>query len=316
MKRLAKAAAIVAASTLLLAACGGASGKPAESSSGKAGGDNIYEGFKKGMADLGYEEGKNIKYEFQNPQGDQATLTSIANTYANADKDLYLAIATPPVQALAQAITDKPIVFSGVTNPEAAGVVKSWEEPGGNVTGMSDLSPVKKQLELLKEIAPDTKSVGIVYASAESNSEVLVDLAKKAGQELGIEIKTATVVNSSEVGQAASSLDVDAYYVPTDNTVVSAIEALVQVAEQKKKPVLAADSASAKRGVVAALSIDYYKQGVQTAAMADKILKGEDPAKMAVQTQDELELVINPKAAERMGVKLPESVVSRADKTV
>lgn len=260
--------------------------------------------------------GAKFNYDFQNPQGDQATLNSIAQTFASQDKDLYFAIATPPVQALSNVITDTPILFAGVTDPVAADVVESWEAPGGNVTGMSDLSPVKEQLELLKEIAPDAKTVGIVYSSSEANSEVLVNLAKDAAGDLGLEIKTATVVNSSEVQQAAESLDVDAYYVPTDNTVVSAVEALVQVADDNKRLVVAADIDSVKRGAAAALSIDYYKQGEQAAAMAINLLNGAEAATMPVETQDQLELYINPTAAKAQGATLPEAVTSRANETV
>lgn len=332
MKRFAPIAAAVIAASLVLVGCGGTAAAP--SSSGASGGsdkvyqigavtivshpalDAVYKGFQDGLKTAGYEDGKNVKLEFQNPQGDQATLTSIANTYASAKKDLYFAIATPPVQALAQVIKDRPILFAGVTDPKAAGVVDSWEKPGANVTGMSDLSPVKKQLELLKEIAPNVKTVGIVYTSSEANSEVLVGLAKEAAGSVGVEIKTATVVNSSEVSQAAASLDVDAYYVPTDNTVVSALESLVQVAEQKKRPVVTGDADSVSRGALASLSIDYYKQGQQAAKMAVELLKGAKPADMAVQTQSELDLVINPKAAARMGVTLPDAVTKRATKTV
>src|SRR5665811_2466874 len=145
-------------------------------------------------------------------------------------KDLILAIATPTAQAAAQAITDKPILITAVTDPVAAGLVDSMDKPGGNITGTTDMNPVEEQLELVKEIAPDAKTVGIVYSSGEVNSEIQVKMAKAAAPGLGLEIKEATVSNSSEVQQAALSLDVDAYYIPTDNTVVSAIESLLQVA--------------------------------------------------------------------------------------
>lgn len=334
MKRIARLVAAATACVLALSACG-TPAAPGGSSGGAASADPnkvyqigavtivshpaldaVYKGFVDGLKQAGYEDGKNVKVEFQNPQGDQATLTSIANTYASAKKDLYFAIATPPLQALAQVIKDAPILFAGVTDPVKAGAVASWDKPGGNVTGMSDLSPVKEQLALLKEIAPSVKTVGIVYSSSEANSEVLVELAKAGAAELGLQVKTATVVNSSEVGQAAASLDVDAYYVPTDNTVVSALEALLQVAEQKKRPVISGDADSVGRGAVASLSIDYYKQGIEAAKMGVELLKGAKPADMPVQTQKDLELIVNPAAAARMGVTLPESVTKRATKTV
>ncbi|MDO4784157.1 MAG: ABC transporter substrate-binding protein [Propionibacteriaceae bacterium] len=330
MKRFASIVAAVAAFGLGLSACGGGATTGPSAPGGASPGDKTYEigavtivshpaldaisaGFQEGLREAGIA----FNYDFQNPQGDQATLASIANTFASSKKDLYLAIATPPVQALAQSIKDAPIVFAAVTDPKVAGVVDSWERPGGNVTGMSDLSPVKEQLALVKEIKPDAKTVGIVYSSSEANSQVLVDLATKEAPALGLEIKTATVVNTSEVGQAAESLAVDAYYVLTDNTVVTAVESIVQVAETNKRLVIAADTGSADRGAAAALSLDYHKQGKQAAAMAVKILRdGAKPADLPVETQKELDLVVNAKAAAAQGVTLPESVTKRAVKTI
>lgn len=275
--------------------------------------DAISKGFQDGLT----ESGVKFSYEFQNPQSDQATLSNIVNTYASEKKDLYFTIATQPTQALAQIVRDRPILFAGVTDPMAAGVVSSWEAPDGNVTGMSDLSPVKKQFELIKEAAPNTKTVGIVYSSSEANSETLVAKAKEVAGELGLEIRTATVVNSSEVGQAAESLDVDVYYVPTDNTVVSAIEAVVQTGEKHRKLVFASDTDSAGRGAALALSIDYYQQGKQAAAMAVKILKdGAKPESMPVETQEQLSLVVNPKAAQSQGQTIPASIIDRATKVL
>ena len=226
----------------LLTACGGA-GTPA-ASSGQAAKKNVsigavtivshpsldavFEGIKEGLAEAGYEEGKNLELEFQNPQGDQSTLTSIASTYASSKHQYFVALATPPAQALANVIEERPIVFASVTDPVAAGLVESMEKPGRNVTGTSDQLPTDRQLKVIQEIDPTVKTVGIVYSSAEVNAEVQAKAAIEAGKELGLEVKTATIANSSEVQQAAESLDVDAYFVLVDNTVVSAMETMVQ----------------------------------------------------------------------------------------
>ncbi|MGO1546785.1 ABC transporter substrate-binding protein [Microbacterium gubbeenense] len=239
---------------------------------------------------------------------------TIATTFASDDLDLVFTVATPAAQAATQAILDTPVLFTAVTDAEAAGLVDSNEAPGANVTGTSDLSPVADQLALLAEIAPDAKTVGVVYSSGEVNSEVQVDLAKEAAADLGLTIKEATVSNSSEVQQATQSLgDVDAIYVPTDNTVVSGIAALIQVAEQKQIPVVSGDSGPVDGGAIATIGIDYTKLGHQTGEMAAKILQdGADPAEMAVETSNDVELIINPAGAERMGVELPDSVTERA----
>lgn len=328
MSRLPKTALLpgLLAGTLALAACGGQQGTP-EAGQGSADPGKTVEigitqivthpsldasrtGFKKAIADGGVT----ANYEEQNAQGDQATATSIATKFAN--KDLVLAIATPTAQAAAQAITDKPILITAVTDPVEAGLVDSLEKPGGNVTGTTDLNPVEEQLKLIKEIAPDAKTVGIVYSSGEVNSQVQVDLATKAAPALGLTVKPVTVTNSSEVQQAANSLDVDAYYVPTDNVVVSAIESLLQAAQSAKIPVIAAEGDSVKRGAMATYGIDYEKLGYQTGEMALKVLEGEDPATMAIQKQEELQLIVNPKAATAAGVTLPEALVSRADTVI
>lgn len=277
--------------------------------------DLIYEGVKDGLAEAGYREGENLTIELQNPQGDQATLTSIANTYASSDNDLFVAIATPPAQAMAQVESKRPIVFASVTDPVAAGLVQSMEAPGGNVTGTSDQLPPLEQLQLIREILPDVQRVGIVYSSSEVNAQVQSEGVREAGEELGIDVVTATVINSSEVQQAADTLDVDAYLVLNDNTVVSAIESMVQVAEANGRLLVTSDADSVERGAAVALATDYEAQGRQTAAMIVRILEGADPATVPVEIQESLEISVNPDAAARMGVTIPDAVVKRAAKT-
>lgn len=272
--------------------------------------DAAREGFKQALTDAGLE----VSYDEQNAQGDQSTATSIATTFAGDDLDLVLAIATPTAQASVQAITDVPILITAVTDPVEAGLVDSWEAPGGNVTGTSDINPVDEQLGLLADLAPDVQTVGIVYSAGEVNSQIQVDLARTAAEDLGLQIEEATVTNSSEVQQAAESLNVDAYYVPTDNTVVSALEALLQVAESRSQPVIAADGASVERGAVATYGLDYERLGYQTGEMAVQVLtEGADPAQMPVQTLEELSLVLHTGAAERIGLELPAELVDSAD---
>ncbi|GAA1410112.1 hypothetical protein AUR04nite_25430 [Glutamicibacter uratoxydans] len=324
-----KFAAIAATSALALTACGG-SGDAGAKDAGSDGPvkigiaqyvthpslDAVVTGFKKGMENAGYT-GDKISYDENNAQADQATNTSIAGKLAaDKDIDLVLAVATPTAQAAAQAITSIPVLFSAVTDPVDAKLVKSNEEPGANVTGTSDKNPVKEQLELLKQIKPDAKNVGIVYSSGEPNSAVQVKWAKEAASELGLEIKEAAISAPSEVQQAAASLDVDAFYVPTDNAVVSALEGLLQTANNKKIPVIAADGASVKRGATATYGINYEKLGEQTAAMAVKILKGEaKPATMPVETISEVELYLNDTAAKKIGIEFSQELRDKAVQT-
>lgn len=326
--------AVLAVTALALTACGGSDGGGGDAEPQGNGSDAAAESYTIGVSQLvshasldaalegfesGIEEsGLDVSLDVQNAQGDQATANTIAGTFASGDYDLVLAIATPAAQAAAQAVTNIPVLFTAVTDPVTAKLVESNEAPGGNVTGTSDANPVLEQLTLLTELDPEAQRVGIVYSSGEANSEVQVEWAKEAAEELGLEIVEATVSNSSEVQQAASSLsDVDAIYVPTDNAVVTALETLIGVAQDRQIPLIPAEGDSVERGGVATYGLSYEKLGAQTADMAVRILtEGADPATMPVETLTEPELYVNPEAAESMGVEIPQSILDEADHVV
>ncbi|GAA2184859.1 ABC transporter substrate-binding protein [Brooklawnia cerclae] len=316
------ALAIVGA--LALAGCG------SDSSSGSSSSGTVYrigitqivshpsldaarEGFKQALADAGIE----AEYDEQNAQGDQATATSIASKFASQDLDLVLAVATPTAQAAAQAIIDTPILFTAVTDPVAADLVDSNETPGGNITGTTDMNPVAEQIALVKRLNPDAKTVGILYSSGEVNSQVQVELAREAADEQGLTVVEKTITTTSEVLQAAQTLDVDAIYVPTDNNVVAGLDTVIQVAEDKQIPLIAGETDSVAKGALITYGLDYTELGRQTGEMAVKILtEGADPATLAVESQKTPKLVINTTAAERMGVTVPQDLLDEADETV
>lgn len=315
---------LVATSALVLAGCTGGSDDDAAGGGGESYTIGINQlvqhpaldaataGFKEAFADAGVE----VEFNEQNANGEQATALTIAQQFAADDLDLALAVATPAAQAMAQNIINIPLLFTAVTDPVSAELVDSMEEPGANVTGTSDAAPIDEQLELLKEIVPDAERVGIVYASGEVNSQVQVDQAEEAAGPLDLEIVTQTVTTVNEIQQAVEALgDVDAIYVPTDNMVVSGIAALVQVAESKQIPVIAAEEGTVEGGAVATLGIDYTELGRQTGEMALRILRdGEDPATMPVETAAEFTYVVNEDAAERQGVTIPEDILAEAEK--
>ncbi|GGA59694.1 hypothetical protein GCM10011490_07230 [Pseudoclavibacter endophyticus] len=322
---------LAAATALTLTACAGGGDAPAETGGdGSAGGESFSIGISQlaqhpaldaaaeGFQAAFDEAGIDADFDLQNANGEQATATTIAQTFQTSGKDLILAIATPAAQAAAQAIADAPVLFTAVTDPQEAGLVESNDAPGGNVTGTTDLNPVADQLALLKEIMPDAQSVGIIYSSGEVNSQVQVDLAKEAADELGITISEATVTNASEVATAAQTLgDVDAIYVPTDNRVTEAFETVVQYAEDNQVPLFGSEVDQVARGAIATLGLDYYELGYQTGEMAIRILTEDaDPASMPVETLSEFLLNVNPGAAERMGITVPEDVLGRADETI
>ncbi|NLY51819.1 MAG: ABC transporter substrate-binding protein [Firmicutes bacterium] len=276
--------------------------------------DAAKQGFIDELAAFGYDESR-VEYDMQNAQGDFATAQAIAEKFVTSSVDLILAIATPTAQATANVTQKIPILITAVTDPVAAGLVESIERPGTNVTGTSDLTPVAKQLELLKTIRPQAKRVGVLYNPGEANSLVQVELALEAAAELGLSLVEVPVDNSAGVYQSAQSVvgRVDALYVPTDNTVVSALESVVIVAENAKLPLIAGETDSVRRGALGTISIDYYSLGRQTGRMALEILeKNADPAEMPIEYLEDVELVLNLGAAQRMGVELPAELVAEA----
>lgn len=271
-----------------------------------------------GVKDRLDELGVDAEYKVHIAQGDMSINEQIASQIKGEAPDLVVAITTPSVIAVAQKITDTPIVFTGVTDPVAAKVVASLEAPGGNVTGMTDMSPVGRQLDLILEAMPQLETLGVIYNAGETNSVVLVDILKAACAERGVRLREATIDNSSGVTQAAQSLvgRAEAVYVPVDNTVVSALESAVKVCTEADLPLFAADVDSVARGAIAALAIDYYKMGVQTGDIVARVLGGAETADMPVETIRDLSLHVNPGAAEAMGITLPGSIMNRAEKVV
>ncbi|RXT13570.1 ABC transporter substrate-binding protein [Ammoniphilus sp. CFH 90114] len=280
--------------------------------------DAARKGFVDYLNENGYKEGEQVTYDFQSAQGDMNTATSIAQKFSGDKVDLILAIATPTAQAAAQATKDIPILITAVTDPVVAKIVPDMDKPGANVTGTSDMNPIKEQLNLIKEIKPDAKKVGVIYNSGEANSVVQIEQAKALAPELGLELVERAVTNSSEVKQAAESFSgIDAFYVPTDNTVVSALDTVLMVAEQLKLPVVAGEGESVKNGALVTYGIDYYELGRQTGEMAVRVLNGEaKPADMAIETQKNLQLFVNKKAAERFGITLPQKMLDDADEVI
>ncbi|HOB89152.1 MAG: ABC transporter substrate-binding protein [Bacillota bacterium] len=277
--------------------------------------DASRDGFIKRLAELGFEEGENTEFSIQNAQGDMAVAQSIAEKFVSEKVDMILAIATPTAQAAANATKDIPILITAVTDPVAAGLANSIERPGTNCTGTSDLTPVKSQLELLKRICPEVESVGVLYNAGETNSLVQVDIARESAEILGVQLVEVTVSASSGVYEAAQSLvgRVDAIYVPTDNTVVSALESVIKVGEDFKIPVIVGEVDGVRRGALATIGIDYYALGMQTADIAARILKGEaKPNDTPIEYPEDIQIALNMSAAERMGAEIPEDLIDDA----
>jgi putative ABC transport system substrate-binding protein len=266
----------------------------------------------------GYEDGKNLKLVYESAQGNPGTAVQIAQKFVGEAPTVIVPISTPSAQAVIGATSDIPVVFTAVTDPLGAKLVSSLEKPGANVTGMSDLSPIAKHLALIKEVTPAARKIGVPYNPGEANSLTLLDLLKKDGTAMGYEIVEAPAAKSSDVLAAAQSLvgKADVIYVPTDNTIVSAFEAVVKVGIDNQLPVFAGDTDSAKRGAIAALGFNYYDVGRQTGKIVLRVLKGEKPGDIPVEGVQITELVVNPGAAAKMGVTIPDAVIAKAKEVV
>ncbi|WP_157266283.1 ABC transporter substrate-binding protein [Azohydromonas aeria] len=276
--------------------------------------DAARDGVRDALKAAGYEPGKNLTFEYQSAQGNTGTAAQIARKYVGDRPDAIVAIATPSAQAAVAATRDIPVVFSAVTDPVAARLVKGWEPSGGNVTGVSDASPLDKHVELIKRVRPQARKVGVIYNPGEANSVAIVESLKKATAAAGLTLVEAAAPRTVDVPGAAQSLagKADVIYAPTDNNVMSAFEGIVKVAQQAKLPVVAADTDAVKRGAVAALGLNYYELGRQTGQIVVRILGGEKPGAIAAQTSQRFELHVNPEAAQKQGVTLPEDLLKAA----
>ncbi len=279
--------------------------------------DATRDGVRDELKEAGYEVGKNLTFTYESAQGNPGTAAQIARKLVGDEPSVIVPISTPSAQAVVAATKDIPVVFTAVTDPVGAKLVGSLDKPGGNVTGMSDLSPIGKHMALIKEVTPQAKTIGVPFNPGEANSVTLLELIRKHAPDHGLDVVEAPAPKSAEVLAAAQSLigKVDAIYVPTDNTIVSAFEAVVKVGVENRIPVYAGDTDSVPRGAIAALGFNYYDVGRQTGKMVVRVLKGEKPGDLPVEGVEITELHVNPVMAEKMGVELPKAVVERA-KTV
>ena len=277
--------------------------------------DAAYEGFIAGLADAGFVEGENLTIDFQNAQADQSNMVTISERFVKNKVDLILAIATPAAQAVAAATTEIPIVFTAVTDPVEARLVESLEAPGTNITGVSDAGPIEEQIELIAALVPEAKTIGILYNSSEVNSEIQAKQAEAAAKRIGLEVKFGTVASVNDIEQVLTSIadDVEAIYLPTDNTFASAMANVAKVTEAKKLPVVAGAQSMVEEGGLATIGLDYYKLGLQTGAMAAKILNGESElATMSVETLQDTDLMINFDTAKAIGYTFSPEILAEA----
>lgn len=272
--------------------------------------DAIEEGIKDYLDSTGYA----FEYDVQNANGEVTAASQIAQVFKDEGTDLNIGIATPTAQALANVCVDTPLIYSSVTDPTAAGLVGKGME---NIAGVSDMVPVAAHLSLIMQIVPELESLGMVYTSGEANGIVLMEAMKAAAEDEGVDLITASVANSSEVRMAAESIidRVDAVYVATDNTVISAITALSDVCMAHRIPLFSADTTSSYgTDVLLAGGFDYYASGLLTGEIVERYLDGENLEDIGVVylDQESLEIYLNMDVASALGLTIPETIADSA----
>lgn len=277
--------------------------------------DDAVRGIIDGMKKAGLKEGVDFSVDAQNAQGDQSNLDTIIRRFIFDKNNLIFAIATPSAQAAANTTKDIPIVGTAITDYKVANLVHDAANPGTNVTGTSDKTDIVQQLDLIHQLTPTVRTLGVVYNSSEINSQLQVEELKTVAAERGLMVKEYTVSSVNDIPQVATQMagEVDAIYIPTDNVVASALPALIAVTNEARVPVYGAESAHVQNGAVASLSVDFYSLGVRAGEMGAAILEGKaQPQTMAIEDPKDLTLIINEREANLLGITLPEDVKAKA----
>lgn len=280
--------------------------------------DEIYKGIKAGLEEGGYTTTDNLEIDFMNAEGDQSQVQTMSKKLVDNGNELLISIATPAAQSLANATTELPIIMGAVTDPVGANLVTDLKNPGGNITGVSDQTPVADAVSLIKEITPDAKTIGVLYSSNEDNSKIQVAEFKAAAEEAGYTVLEYAVASSNEIAATVevASSKADVLFTPVDNTVASAFSTVVSVANKTKTPIFTSVEDMVEGGGIASVTLSQYDLGVATGKMAAKILDGANPADTPVQIFNEGTVVVNQKVAKELGITLSDDVISKASKVI
>ncbi|MGU8051346.1 tryptophan ABC transporter substrate-binding protein [Streptococcus suis] len=280
--------------------------------------DEIYKGIKAGLEEGGYSTTDNLDIDFMNAEADQSQVQTMSKKLVDNGNELLIGIATPAAQGLANATTELPIIMGAVTDPVGANLVTDLKNPGGNITGVSDQTPVADAVSLIKEITPDAKTIGVLYSSNEDNSKIQVAEFKTAAEEAGYTVLEYAVASSNEIAATVevASSKADVLFTPVDNTIASAFSTVVSVANKTKTPIFTSVEDMVEGGGIASVTLSQYDLGVATGKMAAKILDGANPADTPVQIFNEGTVVVNQKVAKELGITLSDDVISKASKVI
>lgn len=276
----------------------------------------IQRGVYAGLKQTGFTEGKNLKVDYQNAQGNQSNLKTMSEKFENEGVDLSIGITTPAALALANTTSTTPVIMSGITDPKGARLMTNLKHPTTNVTGVSDQAPLAQQLQLIQQLMPHLHTLGIIYTSSDNSAVTQYHQFKKLAQKADINLKAYSIANSNDLNQVSQSMAqaVDAVYVPTDNTIAGAMSTLVKNTNAANVPVFPAVDSMVKNGGIATYSVNQYKLGVLTGKMAGRILKGEKVRENPVEYLKRGDLTINLKQAQQMGIEIPNSLLQKAQK--
>ncbi|GCF93704.1 peptide ABC transporter substrate-binding protein [Enterococcus florum] len=277
--------------------------------------DQIKDGVVEGLKQEGYEDGKNIKIEFLNGQGDQSKLNTMTQQLLDKKADVLVGVATPAAKALANGTKEIPVIMGAISDPVGSGLVKSLEDPGGNVTGVNNQAPVNQQFDLIKELFPEAKTIAFLYSSSEENSKAQIDNAEKRAQEEGYETKRYALPSTNEMARIAqaASAENDLIYVPQDNIIASSFQTVINESDKNNTPVFVSVDNMVAEGGIATIGQNQFELGVETGKMAADVLSGKStPQNTPVNVVDYGEMIINEKKAAQLGVTIPESVKAEA----
>ncbi|HFR3797862.1 TPA: tryptophan ABC transporter substrate-binding protein [Streptococcus suis] len=280
--------------------------------------DEIYKGIEAGLKEGGYDKDVNLEIDFMNAEGDQSQVQTMSKKLVDNGNELLIGIATPAAQGLANATNDLPIIMGAVTDPVGANLVADLKNPGGNITGVSDQTPVADTIDLIKQITPEAKTIGALFSSNEDNSKAQVTEFKAAAEAAGYEVIEYAVPSSNEIASTVevASTKVDAFFTPVDNTIASAFSTVVSAANKSKKPIYTSVEDMVEGGGIASVTLSQFDLGVATGKMAAKVLDGAKTADTPVEVFNQGTVVVNQKVADELGLTLPAEIVEKASRVI
>ncbi|GEK91969.1 tryptophan ABC transporter substrate-binding protein [Alkalibacterium kapii] len=276
--------------------------------------DAITEGARKGLSENGYVEGENAEIIFQNGQGDQNLMNTMAQSLIEEGADILIGIGTPASQAFANATDDLPIIMGAVSDPVGAGLVDSEETPGKNITGVKDQAPVQAQLDIVLEILPEASDIGVLYSSGEDNARAEAERAINTLEDYDLNPVIYKVSSTNEIKQTVATMaqEVDAIYLPTDNTIASAFDTVVKEANRYDVPLIPTVDSMIAQGGLATVGINQMDTGVESGRIAAEVLDGADPSDYPVYILNEGDKLINTQQAKLLGVEIPQALLDEA----